>query len=54
MKHGVEKKRLLLRVKTVFSKRYKREVSDEEAAEIIVNLTDFMEILFKKSYITRI
>lgn len=42
--------RLLLKVKNVFGKRYNRLVSDQEAIEIMTNLTEFMEILFKKNY----
>lgn len=50
MKSKSGREKLLLKVKVVFGKRYNRDVSDQEAIEIMANLTEFMEILFKKRY----
>lgn len=41
---------LTLRVKKVFRGKYGRDISDQEAKEIMANLTEFMEILVGKRY----
>ena len=42
------KKELVKKVKEIFGKRYGRVVLDQEAEEIMVNLTNFMEVLLSR------
>jgi len=42
------KKGLVRKVKEIFGKRYGRIISSQEAEEIMVNLTNFMEVLLNR------
>lgn len=43
-----KERKIYAKVKKVFGKRYGREISDQEAKEIVMNLAEFMEACLKR------